>query len=122
MKKDAITITKRDFEEEYKNVKDKFDCVLTVFSTDEVKNLISFTENVNKVLKKGGIWINIGGLSNLYSEYGGIDLTWDEWKHVILQSGFDLKKEEKPVVPYLKIEGHSLPFTLGAIFFTAQKK
>ena len=122
VKKDAITITKRDFEEEYKNVKDKFDCVLTVFSTDEVKNLISFTENVNKVLKKGGIWINIGGLSNLYSEYGGIDLTWDEWKHVILQSGFDLKKEEKPIVPYLRIEGHSLPFTLGAIFFTAQKK
>ena len=122
VKNDKIKITKQEFEVDYKDVKDKFDCVLTVFSTDEAKNLISFTENVNQVLKKGGIWINIGGLNNAYSGYGGIDLTWDEWKHVIMHSGFDIKKEEKPVVPYCKIKGHSLPFTLGAIFFTAQKK
>ena len=122
VKSDKIKITKQEFEHEYKDIKDKFDCVITVFSTDDEKNLISFTETVNKVLKKGGIWINIGGLMNAYSDYGGIDLTWDELKHVILNSGFDLKKEETPVVPYCKIEGHSLPFTLGAIFFTAQKK
>ena len=122
VKKDGIKITKRDFELEYKDIKDKFDCVITVFSTDEFKNLISFSENVNKVLKKGGIWINIGGLCNVYSDYGGIDLTWEEWKHVIMQCGFDIKREETPVVPYCKIEGHSLPFTLGAVFFTAQKK
>ena len=122
VKKDNINITKEDFEEYYKNINDKFDCVLTVFSTDEVKNLISFTENIHQVLKKGGIWINIGGLSNIYSEYGGIDLTWDEWKHVIIHSGFDILREEKPVVPYCKIEGHSLPYTLGAVFFTAKKK
>ena len=122
VKKESIKITKELFDEEYKDVKDKFDCVLTVFSTDEIKNLISFTENVNQILKKGGIWINIGGLMNVYSEYGGIDLTWDEWKHVIIHSGFEIKKEEKPVVPYCKIKGHSLPFTLGAVFFTAQKK
>ena len=77
---------------------------------------------MNQILKKGGIWINIGGLMNVYSEYGGIDLTWDEWKHVIIHSRFEIIKEEKPVVPYCKIKGHSLPFTLGAVFFTAQKK
>lgn len=122
VKKEKITITKQDFEEYYKNISDKFDCVLTLFSTEEVKNLIGFTENINRVLKKGGIWINIGGLCNLYSEYGGFDLTWDEWKHVILNSGFDIKRDEQPVIPYCKIEGHSLPYTLGAVFFTAQKK
>ena len=122
VKKDGIKITKDDFEYYYKDTKDKYDCVITVFSTDEYKNLISFTEGVHQVLKKGGIWINIGGLQNIYSEYGGIDLTWDEWKHVILHSGFDIKREETPVVPYLKIKGHSLPCTLGAIFFTAKKK
>ncbi len=76
---------------------------------------------MNNVLKKGGIWINIGGLSSIYTDYGGFDLTWEEWKHVILKSGFEIEREERPVIPFCKIEGHSLPFTLGAIFFTAKK-
>ena len=37
VKKERIKITKELFDEEYKDVKDKFDCVLTVFSTDEIK-------------------------------------------------------------------------------------
>ena len=121
LRKDAITITKRGFEVEYSNIKDKFDCVITIFSTDETENLINFTENVNKVLKKGGIWINFGGLSSVYSGYGCIDLTWEEWKHIILHCGFEFKREEQPVIPYCKIEGNSLPHTVGTVFFTAQK-
>ena len=121
VKKENIKITKRDFETEYENKKDLFDCVITAFSSDEAKNIINFTEKVNNVLKKGGIWINLGGLYNIYSEYGGFDLTWEEWKHVILKSGFEIKKEETPVLPYCQIEGHSLPFTMGTVFFTAQK-
>jgi hypothetical protein len=122
VKKDSIKVTKKEFEVEYTNKKDLFDCVVTVFGTDETKNLINFTEVVHNVLKKGGIWINMGGLNNIYSEYGGFDLTWEEWRHVIIKTGFDIKKEERPVLPYIKIEGHSLPHTLGAVFFTAQKK
>ena len=121
VKKDNIKITKRDFEIEYKNKKELFDCVITVFSTDETYNKINFTEIVNNVLKKGGIWINIGGLESVNFEYGGIELTWEEWKHVMIKSGFQFLREEKPVLPYCKIEGHSLPFTLGTIFFTAKK-
>ena len=121
IKKDAIKVTKRDFEKEYKDKKDLFDCVVTIFSTDETKNLIGFTETVNQVLKKGGIWINLGGLNNSY-EYGGFDLTWEEFKYVIEKSNFEIKREEKPVVPYCKIEGHSLPYTIGVVSFTAQKK
>ena len=122
IKKDSIKITKRHFETEYENKKDLFECVITVFSTNEARNLINFTEIVYNVLKKGGIWINLGGLNSIYSYYGGINLTWEEWKHVIEKTGFEVKREETPVVPYCKIEGHSLPFTIGTIFFTAQKK
>ena len=122
VKKDKIKITKRAFEIEYSNKKELFDCVITIFSTNETKNLINFTETINNVLKKGGIWINFGGLNSIYSNYGGIDLTWEEWKHVIQKSEFIIKREETPVIPYCKIEGHSLPFTLGTVFFTAQKK
>lgn len=52
VKKDGIKITKQEFEDDYKDVKDKYDCVITVFSTDDFKNLISFTEKVNQVLKR----------------------------------------------------------------------
>ena len=120
--KDNLRITKRDFENEYLNKKELFDCVITAFSTDETKNLVNYTEIVSNVLKKGGIWINFGGLGSIYSEYGtGIDLTWEEWKHVIMKCNFEIKREEKPVVPFCQIEGHSLPFTMGTIFFTSQK-
>ena len=122
VKKDSIKITKRHFEIEYKDKKDLFDCVITLFSSDENKNLICFTETVNNVLKKGGIWINIGGVSGLNQGSSGINLTWEEWRHVIINSGFEIKKEETPVLPYLQIKGHSLPFTMGTIIFTAQKK
>ena len=121
IKKDNIKITKREFEVEYKDKKEQFEVVITVFSTDETRNIINFTETVNNVLKKGGIWINIGGLNSIYTDYGGFDLTWEEWRHVILKSGFEIEREERPVIPFCKIEGHSLPFTLGAIFFTAKK-
>ena len=119
---DGLTVYKGDFEYDYGETKEFFDCVVTNFSTELAKNIISFTEMVNHVLKKGGIWINLGGLNNVFSEYGGFDLTWDEWKHVILNSGFEMKREEKPVVPYCQIKGHSLPYTVGTIFFTVQKK
>ena len=121
IKKDGIIIKKGIFEIEYKDIENKYDSIITVFSTDEVKNLINFTEIANKILKKGGIWINFGGLNNIYSNFGSIDLTWDDWKHVILQSGFMIKREETPVVPFCKIEGYSIPYTVGTIFFTAEK-
>ena len=119
VKKDGIKITKRFFEVEYKDKKDMFEAVITVFSTDEAKNIIDFTEKVNNVLKKGGVWI--GKLNNIFSNYGGFDLTWEEWKHVILKSGFEIVREETPVLPYCKIEGQSSPHTLGTIFFAAKK-
>ena len=121
VKKDGIKITKRFFEVEYNDKKDMFEAVITVFSTDEAKNIIDFTEKVNNVLKKGGVWINIGKLNNIFSNYGGFDLTWEEWKHVILKSGFEIVREETPVLPYCKIEGQSSPHTLGTIFFAAKK-
>ena len=122
VKKENIKITKRHFEDEYADKKDLFNCVITAFSTNEAKSIINFTETVNNVLKKGGIWINIGGLSNIYSKNSGIDLTWEEWKHIILKSGFEIKREETPVMPYCQIEGNSAPFTIGTVFFTAQKQ
>ena len=121
--KDKLKITKLHFEDEYVNKKDLFDAVISLFSTEEAKNTINFTEIVHNILKKGGVWINIGGLTNIYSKRGGgIDLTWEEWKHVIINSGFEVKREETPVMPYGYIKGQSHPYTMGTVFFCFQKK
>ncbi len=118
-----IIFTKGDFLLKYKGIKDQYDLIVTLFFIDVSKNIIECVEIMHDLLKQGGVWINLGCLDYYHSpNHDSIDLTWDELKHVILNSGFELKKEETPVVPYCKIEGHSLPFTLGAIFFTAQKK
>ena len=122
IKGENIIINKRNFEEEYAYEKDLYHCVITSFSTDEASNIIHFTEIVHNILIKGGIWINLGGVNGNHEEYGGFDLTWEEWKHVILKCGFEFKREETPVLPFCQIKGHSLPYTIGTIFFTVQKK
>ena len=122
LKNKNLIIYQEDFITFYKGKKDLYDAVVTVFCTEDVRNMIEYIEIIHEILKKGGIWINFGSMENNYADYGGIALAWDEMKQVILNYDFELKREEKQVVPYFKIEGNSLPYTVGIIFFTAMKK
>lgn len=112
-----------DFVYQYQGTKDRFDAVVTLFGAEESRNIIAFVEIVNNILKKGGVWINFGGLDYCFSDYGlCYELTWDELRKVINNYGFEIKSEENKFVPYMKMEGCSLPYTCGAVIFTAYKK
>lgn len=39
-----------------------WDCVTTCFFIDCAPNVIAFVETIYKILKPGGIWINLGPL------------------------------------------------------------
>ena len=43
---------------------------MTVFFIDTAHNIIDYIETISKILKPGGVWINLG--NDLYSEENGI--------------------------------------------------
>lgn len=49
------------------NVK-KWDCIATCFFIDTAHNVIDYIATINKILKPGGLWVNIGPLHWHYSE------------------------------------------------------
>ena len=47
---------------------DSWDSVVTCFFIDTAHNICEYLECINKILKKGGIWVNLGPLLWHYSE------------------------------------------------------
>ena len=39
---------------------DTWDCVVTCYFIDTAHNVIAYIENISKILKPGGYWINLG--------------------------------------------------------------
>ncbi|XP_029471910.1 carnosine N-methyltransferase isoform X2 [Rhinatrema bivittatum] len=55
-----FSMTAGDFQEIYTE-RDVWDCIATCFFIDTAHNVIDYIDTVWKILKPGGIWINLGG-------------------------------------------------------------
>ena len=118
-----IIFTKGDFLLKYKNIQDKYDLITTLFFIDVSKNIIELVEIMHDLLKKGGVWINLGCLDYYHSpNHASIDLTWDELRQVIINYDFEIKNEVTGFVPYGVKEGSMMSNSYGTVFFTAMKK
>ena len=118
-----ITFIKGDFLLKYKGIKDQYDLIVTLFFIDVSKNIIEFVEIMHDLLKKGGIWVNLGCLDYYHSkDHNSIDLTWDELRLVIQNYDFEIKNEATEFVPYGVKEGLMISHFYGTVFFTAMKK
>ena len=118
-----IKFVKGDFLLLYKGQKDLYDCIVTLFFIDVSKNIVEYVEIMHDLLKKGGVWINLGCLDYYHSKsQNSIDLTWDELRLVIQNYDFDLKKEVTEFVPYGVKQGSSVSDSYGTVFFAAVKK
>ena len=107
----------------YKGIKDQYDLIVTLFFIDVSKNIIEFVEIMHDLLKKGGIWVNLGCLDYYHSkDHNSIDLTWDELRLVIQNYDFEIKNEATEFVPYGVKEGLMISHSYGTVFFTAMKK
>ena len=118
-----ITFIKGDFLLKYKGIKNQYDLIVTLFFIDVSKNIIEFVEIMHDLLKKGGIWVNLGCLDYYHSkDHNSIDLTWDELRLVIQNYDFEIKNEATEFVPYGVKEGLMISHSYGTVFFTAMKK
>ena len=73
------------------------DCVLTHFVLDTAHNVVEYISLVEKILKKDGVWINIGGLSYMYEHLDNeksIELSYETLKGILIDFGFMFMKNE----------------------------
>ncbi len=118
-----IKFMKGDFLLLYKGKADLYDCIVTLFFIDVSKNIIEYVEIMHNLLKKGGVWVNLGCLDYFYSRnHLSIDLTWDELRLVIQNYGFEFKNEVTGFSPYGVKQGSTVSDSYGTVFFTAMKK
>jgi len=64
-----------------------FDAVATLFFIDTARNLVDYLETIARVLKPGGVWINLGPL--LYGTAPLVELSLDEVLAVAARLGFE---------------------------------
>lgn len=70
---------------------EKWDCIVTCFFIDTAKNILEYIEIFHRILKPGGLWINIGPLLYHYENSPGemsIELSLDQVKCAIKETGF----------------------------------
>jgi carnosine N-methyltransferase len=118
-----IKFIKGDFLLKYKGKNDLYDCIVTLFFIDVSQNIVEYVEIMHDLLKKGGIWVNLGCLDYFLSrKQQSIDLTWDELRLVIQNYDFEIKNEVTEFVPYGVKQGSAVSDRYGTVFFTAVKK
>ena len=108
----------------YKDNINIWDSVVTCFFLDTANNVIEYVETIHKIMKIGGIWINIGPLLYHYSEIENecsIELSWNELKHIIIGYGFEIRNEKEIKCTYSSVEDSMMQTIYRCIFFTAVK-
>lgn len=71
-----------------------WDCVATCFFIDCANNIVQFIETIYKILKPGGIWINLGPLLYHFSDMPmeeSIEPSYSEVRDVIRGLGFQIE-------------------------------
>ena len=120
-----INIIPGDFVKSFKDKKNVYECIVTSFFIDTANNIIEFIEIIYDLLKKDGIWINVGPLLYHFHDIKNeisIELSWEELRKVILKFGFEIKNEKIIDSTYSSVEERLKTTIYSCIFFTAVKK
>ncbi|PNH36540.1 hypothetical protein VD0002_g4577 [Verticillium dahliae] len=83
----AVVLVEGDFTTAFKGQNGHFDALVTHFFIDTARNLMSYFETIHGLLRKGGIWVNLGPL--LYGTGPYVQLSLDEIIAVVNAMGFE---------------------------------
>ncbi|XP_061907162.1 carnosine N-methyltransferase isoform X1 [Entelurus aequoreus] len=113
-----------DFLEVYTDA-DSWDCVATCFFIDTAHNVIQYVETIWKILKPGGVWINLGPLlyhfENMANEFS-VELSYEDIRAAMVQFGFHIEVENESVhTTYTENERSMLRYVYDCVFFVARK-
>ncbi|KAJ8679938.1 hypothetical protein QAD02_015725 [Eretmocerus hayati] len=102
-----------------------WDCVATCFFIDCANNIVQFIETIYKILKPGGVWINLGPLLYHFSDMPmeeSIEPSYSELREVIKGIGFQMQKEETHVkTKYAQNPNSMLQYEYNSVYFVCIK-
>ncbi|XP_027343142.1 carnosine N-methyltransferase-like [Abrus precatorius] len=105
-----------------------WDAVVTCFFIDTAHNIVEYIEIISKILKDGGVWINLGPLLYHFADMYGqedemsIELSLEDVKRVALHYGFEFEKERTIVTTYTTNPRSMMQNRYFAAFWTMRKK
>ncbi|CAO2814169.1 unnamed protein product [Amaranthus hypochondriacus] len=104
-----------------------WDSVVTCFFIDTAHNIVEYIEIIWKILKDGGVWINLGPLLYHFADtYGenemSIELSLEDVKKVAFHYGFTLEKESTIATTYTSNSRSMMQNRYYAAFWTMTKK
>ncbi|XP_047334360.1 carnosine N-methyltransferase-like isoform X2 [Impatiens glandulifera] len=119
-----------DFVEVYKDPSQAgtWDAVVTCFFIDTAHNIVEYIEIISKLLKDGGVWINLGPLLYHFADMYGqedemsVELSLEEVKRVAFHYGFELEKEKTIEATYTTNPRSMMQNRYFAAFWTMRKK
>lgn len=118
-----------DFVEVYSDPGQKgaWDAVVTCFFIDTAHNIVEYIEIISKILKDGGVWINLGPLLYHFADtYGqdemSIELSLEDVKRIALHYGFEFEKERTVETTYTTNPKSMMQNRYFAAFWTMRKK
>ncbi|XP_051114876.1 uncharacterized protein LOC127240317 isoform X2 [Andrographis paniculata] len=105
-----------------------WDAVVTCFFIDTAHNIVEYIEIISKILKDGGVWINLGPLlyhfADMYNHEDemSIELSLEHVKRVAYNYGFAMEKESTIATTYTTNPRSMMQNRYYAAFWTMRKK
>ncbi|KAI0497602.1 hypothetical protein KFK09_020834 [Dendrobium nobile] len=105
-----------------------WDAVATCFFLDTAHNIVEYIEVISKILKDGGVWINLGPLLYHFADaYGpeeemSIEISLEDVKKVALQYGFEFEMEKSIETTYTANPRSMMQNHYNTAFWTMKKK
>jgi len=101
------------------------DCVVTCFFIDCAHNVLQVIQVIHKVLKSGGMWLNLGPLLYHFSDMKGedsIEPDYQTLKEIIKDLGFEFQSDKTPVpCTYSQNQDSMLQYSYNTVCFTVRK-
>ncbi|XP_050380938.1 uncharacterized protein LOC126798136 [Argentina anserina] len=105
-----------------------WDAVVTCFFIDTAHNIVEYIEIISRILKEGGVWINMGPLLYHFADVYGqgddmsIELSLEDVKRVALHYGFHVEKETTVETTYTTNPRSMMQNRYHAAFWTMRKR
>ncbi|KNG82309.1 hypothetical protein ANOM_008946 [Aspergillus nomiae NRRL 13137] len=108
----SVLLVEGDFTTVFAEETGKYDVIVTLFFIDTARNLVSYFENIHRLLRPGGQWINLGPL--LYGSAPFLQLSLDEIVALSEHIGFTFQETDAScgdiTVPGMTVRGKEVAY------------